>query len=107
MGDELRQRAARHFATAFGETSQSPMRLLQRKAQNVEITVVKKQILIVLAAGLLMASVAVVSATEMKQSFGSKMLPSVGQPHNIYAGHSSSKVRQHAALSRAPWHNMD
>ena len=83
------------------------MRLLQRKAQNVEITVVKKQILIVLAAGLLMASVAVVSATEMKQSFGSKMLPSVGQPHNIYAGHSSSKVRQHAALSRAPWHNMD
>ena len=83
------------------------MRLSQREAQNVEITVVKKQISIVLAAGLLTAGVAVASATEMQQSFGSKMLPSVGQPHNIYASHSNSKVQRHAAVSRAPWHNMD
>jgi hypothetical protein len=69
----------------------------------MEITVMKKQISIVLAAGLLMVGVATASSNEM-----SKMSPrnAYGQ-HNIYAGHSNSKGQQHAALTRVPAHNVD
>ena len=71
----------------------------------------KTQISIVLAAGLLMG-VGAASATEMQRSFGHKMSPSAGEQytysqHNIYADHSNSKVQHHAAVSRAPWHNVD
>ena len=71
----------------------------------------KTQISIVLAAGVLMG-VAAASATEMQRSFGRSMSPSAGRQytysqHNIYAGHSDSKVQHHAAVSRAPWHNVD
>ena len=72
----------------------------------------KTQISIVLAAGLLMMGVGAASATEMQRSVGRKMSPSAGHQytysqHNIYADHSNSKVQHHAAVSRAPWHNMD
>ena len=68
-----------------------------------------RQISMVLGAGLI-AGISAASATEMKQSFGSKVLPSASQQykysqHNVYAGHS--KVQQHAAVARAPWHNAD
>jgi hypothetical protein len=71
-----------------------------------------RQISMVLGAALLIAGISAASATEMKQSFGSKVLPSASQQykysqHNVYAGHSNSKVLQHAAVARAPWHNAD
>ena len=72
----------------------------------------KRQISMVLGAALLVAGISAASAAEMKQSFGTKVLPSASQQykysqHNIYAGHSNSKAQQHAAVSRAPWHNAD
>jgi hypothetical protein len=84
----------------------------------------KKQISIALAAGLLMCSVSVASATEMQRSLGtkmssdSKMSPQSGNwQHNIYAGHNNSaytgrsnklaKGQQHATLARAPSNNVD
>jgi hypothetical protein len=77
---------------------------------NMERTIMKRQISMVLTAGLLIVGVSAASATEMKQSLGTKMLPSASQQyrqHNIYAGHSNSKVQQHAAVARAPWRNAD
>jgi hypothetical protein len=102
----------RNIPKAFAKHPKSPCVLFQREAENVEITIVKTQISIVLTAGLLMAGVAAASATEMQQFFGRKTSSSVGQQytysqHNIYAGHSNSKVQHHAAVARAPWHNAD
>jgi hypothetical protein len=74
----------------------------------------RRQISMVLGAALLIAGVSASSAAEMKQSFGTKVLPSASQQfkysqNNVFAGHSNSnsKVQRHAAVPRAPWHNAD
>jgi hypothetical protein len=78
----------------------------------MEIIIMSRQFSMVLGAALLTAGVWAASATEMKQSFGTKVLPSASQQykysqHNVYAGHSNSKVQRHAGVSRAPWHNAE
>jgi hypothetical protein len=108
LRSEMRQAAARHLTTGLSET---PVRAWALSTGDI---VMKKRIAIALAAGLLMAGVSVASATEMQQSVGAKMSPQ----HNVYAGHKNAgsnnvtsnnvtKGHQHAALGRAPRHNVD
>lgn len=57
----------------------------------------KKQISIVLSAGLLIAGVSAASAAEIRSS---KMSPQrTHGHHDVYAGHNNSKGQQHAAFT--------
>jgi hypothetical protein len=99
----MRQPAARHLIRGLEEMPEADAFYFSKGE-----FVMKKQISIALAAGLLMAGASVASATEMprktpsaKQGFMYSQ-----QQHNIYVGHKNSKGQQHAAV-RKPWHNAE
>jgi hypothetical protein len=101
------QQIARHF-NAGDETPLKPCAFSPYKP-NVETSIMKKQVSIALAAGLMvmMAGFSAASATDMQQSLAPQ---SAYGRHNIYAGHNNSKGQQHAAftaLRDIPKHSVD